>query len=105
MRLELYQSKECFLTTHSGLAIIRALLQKTKLRSRLIPKAGNPDISHGDVVTAYLGLLCQGKNDVDHIEGYAPIFAYLGQEGYCIMVELREGKTHCQHNTPDNLIQ
>lgn len=33
-------------------------------------------------------------------EGYAPIFAYLGQEGYQVNVELREGKQHCQSGTP-----
>jgi hypothetical protein len=197
MRFELFQSNDYLLTTHSGLAIIGAMLQKTKLKSRLIqtpiPKAGNPDISHGDVAAAYLGLLCQGKNDFDHIEpfrkddfyrkalsiakvpssptlrqrmdlggdiwskiveeeninllknvqvtltptrkkwlpldidvspfdnsntkkegvsctykkfdGYAPIFAYLGQEGYCIKVELREGKVHCQLHTEIFLAQ
>ena len=35
--------------------------------------------------------------------GYAPIFAYLGQEGYCVNVELREGTWHCQRNTPNFL--
>lgn len=197
MRFELFQGRDLLLTTHSGLAIIGALLQKTKLRNKIIqtpiPKAGNPDISHGDVVAAYLGLLCQGKNDFDHIEpfrkddfyrkalgiskvpssptlrqrmdlggdiwakiiedenigllkntqvklsparkqwipldidvspfdnsnskkegvsytykkfeGYAPIFAYLGREGYCVKVELREGKTHCQKNTDQFLSQ
>lgn len=33
-------------------------------------------------------------------DGYAPILAYLGQEGYQINVELREGKQHCQEGTP-----
>lgn len=33
-------------------------------------------------------------------DGFAPIFGYLGREGYCINVELREGKTHCQKDTP-----
>jgi len=28
---------------------------------------------------------------------------YLGQEGYCIDLELREGKQHCQKGTPDLL--
>lgn len=37
--------------------------------------------------------------------GYAPIIAYLGEEGYCINVELREGKTHCQENTDKFLAQ
>jgi hypothetical protein len=35
--------------------------------------------------------------------GYAPIFAYLGQEGYCVNVELREGQQHCQEKTPEFL--
>ena len=33
-------------------------------------------------------------------EGFAPIFAYLGREGYLVNVELREGKQHCQLDTP-----
>jgi hypothetical protein len=35
--------------------------------------------------------------------GFAPIFAYLGQEGYCINAELREGTQHCQSKTPEFL--
>jgi hypothetical protein len=34
-------------------------------------------------------------------DGYAPIFSYLGQEGYCINTQLREGKTHCQKGTAE----
>ena len=34
------------------------------------------------------------------VDGYAPILAYLGEEGYWINVELREGKQHCQKGTP-----
>ncbi|WP_294031247.1 IS1380 family transposase [Thiolapillus sp.] len=33
-------------------------------------------------------------------DGYAPMAVYLGQEGYCIGFELREGKQHCQKDTP-----
>lgn len=33
-------------------------------------------------------------------DGYAPMPVYLGQEGYCLEFELREGKRHCQKNTP-----
>ena len=44
------------------------------------------------------------KEGVSHtykgVDGYAPIFAYLGVEGYGINTELREGKTHCQKDTP-----
>ena len=35
------------------------------------------------------------------MDGYAPIFAYFGTEGYLVNVELREGKQHCQKNTPE----
>ena len=34
-------------------------------------------------------------------DGFAPVFAYLGTEGYLINVELREGSQHCQKNTPE----
>ena len=34
------------------------------------------------------------------VMGYAPIFAYLGEEGYCVNAELRNGTQHCQKNTP-----
>jgi hypothetical protein len=30
-------------------------------------------------------------------DGYAPIAAYLGQEGWCLACELREGAQHCQN--------
>lgn len=33
-------------------------------------------------------------------DGYAPMPVYLGQEGYCLEFELREGKQHCQKETP-----
>ncbi len=36
-------------------------------------------------------------------DGYAPIFAYLGLEGYLIHSELRPGDQHCQRGTPDFL--
>lgn len=31
--------------------------------------------------------------------GYSPIFAYLGEEGYQLNMEFREGSEHCQKNT------
>ena len=36
-------------------------------------------------------------------DGYAPILAYAGAEGFMVNVEMREGKQHCQKNTPDFL--
>lgn len=34
-------------------------------------------------------------------DGYAPIFAYVGTEGYMLDCELRPGKQHCQCGTPE----
>lgn len=39
------------------------------------------------------------------VDGYAPIFAYLGGEGYLVHEELREGTQHCQKGTPEFLRQ
>ena len=33
-------------------------------------------------------------------DGYAPIMAYIGNEGFLVNTELREGKQHCQKGTP-----
>ena len=38
-------------------------------------------------------------------DGFAPMAVYLGQEGYCLELELREGKQHCQKGTPALLEQ
>lgn len=196
MKFQLEQSDES-LTTHSGLALVGLLLLKTNMKKRLnqitTPEITQPQISNGDIATSYIGLLCQGKSDYDHIEefredpffrqslslkrvpssptlrqrldgannlwkkvileesarlissvnvaitpcirnivpldidvspfdnsntkkegvsrtyknvdGYAPIFAYLGEEGYSVNLELREGKEHCQNGTPKFLAQ
>ena len=36
-------------------------------------------------------------------DGFAPIYSYIGREGYLINAELREGKQHCQKHTPEFL--
>ena len=36
-------------------------------------------------------------------DGYAPMMAYIGTEGYAINFELREGKQHCQKGTAEFL--
>ena len=36
-------------------------------------------------------------------DGYAPMMAYIGMEGYAINFELREGKQHCQNGTVEFL--
>lgn len=197
MKIKFVRSKELILSTHAGLATVGALLAHTRLTKRLnhtrLSEMENPYHSHADVMKSYIGLLCQGKSDFDHIEpfrnddvfpiclqlqkvpssptlrqrldraateaagwneilleesadlirrvqapltgvqagsvvcvpldidvspfdnsgtrkegvcrtykgfdGYAPIFAYLGQEGYGVNVELRECSTHVQNGT------
>lgn len=36
-------------------------------------------------------------------DGYAPMMAYIGTEGYAVNFELREGKQHCQNGTVEFL--
>lgn len=183
------------LLPQSGLALVGALLQQTKLRQRIdaldVEGCRRPEVKHGDVAAAAIGLLCLGKSDFNDIEafrddpffrlalglrkipseatlrqrldamrdacgpiireesamllrkfarrptpchgewvaldvdvspfdnsntkkegvswtykevaGYAPIFAYLGEEGYEVHCQLREGKQHCQEGTPQFL--
>ena len=38
-------------------------------------------------------------------DGYAPMMAYLGTEGYTINFELREGKQHCQNGMVEFLLE
>jgi len=194
MRFEIVQGNE-LLSSHSGLALVGELLNKTKLRKRLdkvmLPDHRFPEISHGEVATAMIGLACVGKPDFDAIElfrddpffstslgidvvpssptlrqrldsangtfddilleesakavrylapaitpshgnlvvididvspfdnsntkkegvewtykncdGYAPIFAYVGEEGYLVNLELRPGSDHCQKGTKEFL--
>lgn len=184
------------LSSHSGLALVGALINRTQLRNRLnatqLICCDSPVICHADIVSATIGLLCLGKPDFqaielfrknlffsqclglincpssptlrqridligdafDHIvkeesadlirqiaplisavetmcgrfvpldidvspfdnsktqkegvsrtykgtDGFAPIFAYLGKEGYLVNLEFREGSQHCQKNTPE----
>ena len=73
MKFIIEQSNED-LTPHSGLALVGALLNKTALKLRLdrtkVPGVLTPQITHGEIGTAYIGLLCQGKSDFDHIEPF-----------------------------------
>ncbi len=190
MRFEIVQGDER-LSSHSGLALAGAILDRSSIRKRLdavvLPEHPFPEISHGEVATALIGLICVGKPDFDAIEpfrddpffiqslglgsvpssptlrqrldsaegafngilleesaelvrrlapaitpchgnlvavdidvspfdnsktkkegvswtykrfdGYAPIFGYVGEEGYLANLELRPGSDHCQKGT------
>ncbi len=67
-----YEQSNEYLTSHSGLALIGYLLSQTDLNQRLNRTVLNgvdiPLIPNGDIMTAYLGLLCLGKSDFDAIE-------------------------------------
>ena len=55
------------LVSHSGLALAGALLERSPLRKRLneicLGERKRPEVSHGDVLLAMIGLLCLGKSD------------------------------------------
>jgi hypothetical protein len=73
MRFEIGQGDEQ-LSSHSGLALIGAILDRTNIRERLdkvvLPGHPFPEISHGEVATAIIGLICLGKPDFDAIEPF-----------------------------------
>ena len=62
------------LISHSGLALAGALLGQSPLQRRLneidLGKRRGPDVPHGDVLLAMIGLLCLGKSDYADIEAY-----------------------------------
>jgi hypothetical protein len=191
MLFQIVQGNE-LLSSHSGLALAGAILDRSRIRERLdtvmLPEHPFPEISHGEVATAMVGLICLGKPDFDAIEtfrddpfflqslglasvpssptlrqrldsargafndiilkesarlvgrlapaitpchgnlvavdidvspfdnsktkkegvswtykkcdGYAPIFAYVGEEGYLANLQLRPGSDHSQKGTP-----
>jgi hypothetical protein len=62
------------LVSHSGLALAGALLQQTDIRKRTsgirLGDRKRPEVSHGDVLVAMIGLLCLGKPDFEAIEAF-----------------------------------
>ena len=77
------------LTSHSGLALIGALLNRTELGARLdavmLPGCREPKIPHRDIMKSMVGLLCMGKPDYDAIEAFreVPFFRYSLGLGQC----------------------
>jgi len=73
MRFEIMQSDEQ-LSSHSGLALVGAILDRTSVRERLdavvLAEHPFPEISHGAVARAMIGLICMGKPDFDAIEPF-----------------------------------
>lgn len=93
---------------HLGEPLVKEAV--VKLLRRAAPTISNLHTSVGDFIpldmdvspfdnskTQKEGVSRTYKKNVD---GFAPIFAYLGTEGYLVNLEFREGKQHCQKNTP-----
>lgn len=80
MRFEIVQGEEQ-LSSHSGLALAGEILDTIGLSKRLdevvLKDHPSPEISHGDVAKAMIGLICVGKPDFDAIEPFRddPLFA------------------------------
>ena len=62
------------LVSHSGLALAGSLLQGTTIVKRAnrlrLGDRKRPEVSHGDVLTSMIGLLCLGKPDFEAIEAF-----------------------------------
>ena len=64
MRFQIVQGNEQ-LTSHSGMALAGAILERSQIRERLdavmLPEHPFPEISHGEIATAMIGLICLGE--------------------------------------------
>ena len=73
MRFQIVQGNEQ-LSSHSGLALAGAILDRSQIRERLdtvmLPDHPFPRINHGEVATAMIGLIYLGKPDFDAIEAF-----------------------------------
>jgi len=62
------------LVSHSGLALAGWLVRQTAIQKRInrirLGDRKRPEVSHGDVATAMIGLLCLGKPDFEAIEAF-----------------------------------
>ncbi|MHB8956261.1 MAG: hypothetical protein ACYC4U_25030 [Pirellulaceae bacterium] len=87
MEFILNQTDE-ILVSHSGLALIGAMLEHSLLRKRLndifLGKRKRPEVAYGDVLTGVIGLLCLGKSD------YADIEAYRQETFFCRAMNLQK---------------
>jgi len=64
------QSDTEIYASHAGLAVIGPLLNRhSGLKKRLKSIPLRHGIPHIDLIRTYVGLLCQGKNDFEAVEG------------------------------------
>ena len=86
---------------------LRSLILDENIRMLLANKI-QPGVLSNGFVPVYIDVTPMdnsksGKEGVSRTykgyDGYAPMMAYIGTEGYAINFELREGKQHCQNGT------
>ena len=70
-RLIIEQSDGEFYTSHSGLGLVGACINRHSDLSRQVGRLsrGNGQIADIDILRSYLGLLCLGKSDFQAITG------------------------------------
>ena len=86
---------------------LRGLILDENIRMLLANKIQPGVLSNGfvpvDIDVTPMDNSKSGKEGVSRTykgyDGYAPMMAYIGTEGYAINFELREGKQHCQNGT------
>lgn len=86
---------------------LRSLIFDENIRMLLANKIQLGVLSNGfvpvDIDVTPMDNSKSGKEGVSRTykvyDGYAPMMAYIGTEGYAINFELREGKQHCQNGT------
>ena len=86
---------------------LRSLILDENIRMLLVNKIQPGVLSNGfvpvDIDVTPMDNSKSGKEGVSRTykgyDGYAPMMAYIGTEGYAINFELREGKQHCQNGT------
>ena len=86
---------------------LRGLILDENIRMFLANKIQPGVLSNGfvpvDIDVTPMDNSKSGKEGVSRTykgyDGYAPMMAYIGTEGYAINFELREGKQHCQNGT------
>ncbi len=101
----LRQRLDEFPATKSQEALNLVNQQLLKNREFGTVKAGLLDLVPIDIDVSPLGNSGSNKQGVSFTykkrDGYAPIFAYIGSEGYMLNHELRAGSQHCQVATPE----
>ena len=111
----------------NGLAVVGALLGKSNFTKKLnhmdvTKNRSQHQIKNGDISWCaswrhgtrghwcyaygqFKDFKAGGSRTYKGFDGYAPMMAYIGTEGYAVNFELREGKQHFQNGTVEILLE